>query len=569
VAIRAPKSPRRPATEHDSAHAPAPQGKSVARNALASSSPAILVALVVLLPFLGKAHTIDDVTFLLQAQHVLTDPLHPTALDMVFHGERIRLSRDLVTGPVMAYLLAPAVILGGAEWLVHALQVVLLACGAHFTAALSLRLGQDRTQAALASLFVVASPAVLAMTATAMPDVPAMVFGVTGMERLVAAQQEKGRFAAWLGALLLGMAALSRPHALLLFPCAALILTDVRTLRCGLRGILRQWTTPRVLTLGLGIAVWGAVVLLTRDPLSGATVARASFRRVEVSNVAFNLASFLLHWSVAFPLGVLWAALRGRAFFLARRTPRAFVAGFVLAMVGMYIRFGLASSLVAVLLICFSLGVVVDIVAVAWRARNERTLALVLWLLVGAATAGYVHLPAKVLVPSAPAMALLIAAQLHAARRDRRTTTIVGLTVTVSVVVAVLVIKADAALAEVGREGGSIVGAYRAHGERVWFDGGWGFQWYAMKAGATALADTGPFPHAGDVVVAGLTARLVNKDYPNKTLLYRRIYNAPGGRLFDGGAGFFENLSGPFPWAWSRSEIGRIEAWRIGQTAMP
>ena len=70
----------------------------------ASGLPAAAVALAVLLPFLGKAFTIDDVTFLLQAKHILRDPLHPTAMDMVFHGVRLRLSHELVTGPVMAYL---------------------------------------------------------------------------------------------------------------------------------------------------------------------------------------------------------------------------------------------------------------------------------------------------------------------------------------------------------------------------------------------------------------------------------------------------------------------------------
>jgi hypothetical protein len=32
-----------------------------------------------LIPFLNKAFTIDDTMFLLQAKHLLSDPLHPTA----------------------------------------------------------------------------------------------------------------------------------------------------------------------------------------------------------------------------------------------------------------------------------------------------------------------------------------------------------------------------------------------------------------------------------------------------------------------------------------------------------
>ncbi len=537
---------------------------SLSRQALASSLPAIIIALIVLLPFLGKAYTIDDVTFLLQAQHVLTDPLHPTAFDMVFHGERIRLSKDLVTGPVMAYLLIPTVLLDGAEWVTHAVQIVLLLGGAFFTAALGLRLGQSQRQAAMAAILVVVSPAVLAMTATAMPDVPAMVFAIAGIERLMAAKHEGSRVAALMGALLLGIAALTRPHALLLLPCAALLLTDLGCLRAGVRGLMHQWLTPPIVTLLLGVVFWGTVTLLTRDPLSGATVARASLRRVEAVNVAFNLASFFLHWSVGFPLGILWPVVRGRAFLNARRSLPAYLVGSVLAILGMYFRFGLWFGVLSVLLVCHGLDVLVDVTMLGWRNRDQRMVALTLWLLIGAATAGYVHLPEKILIPSAPAMALLISSQLRSPASSRRTMALLGATIAASLVLGVIIMRADAVLAAVGREGGRIVGSYRASGERVWFDGGWGYQWYAMNAGGMALADTGPFPQIGDVVVAGLTARLVDTHYPQKTLLFRRIFDTPGGRLFHEGAGFYENLSGPLPWVWGTSEIGRIQAWRIG-----
>jgi 4-amino-4-deoxy-L-arabinose transferase-like glycosyltransferase len=571
MASSAPTLPGRSATDAESHQWPNAAGGSALRQALAPSSLAILIILGILLPFLGKAYTSDDATFLLQAQQVLTDPLHPTAFDMVFHGERIRLSRDLVTGPVMAYLLVPAVMLGGAEWVAHAVEAMLLAAGGFFTVVLGLRLGQDRAQAAIAGVLVVASPAVLGMTATAMPDVPAMAFAVAGMERLVAAKQSRRNATALVGALLLGIAALSRPHALLLFPCAALLLTDVGTLRSGGRGLVRQWLTPPVVTLVIGILVWGAAVVLTRDPLSGATVTRTSLRRVEASNVAFNLASFLLHWSVAFPLGLLWPALRGRAFLNARRTIPVFVAGLLLTVLGINLRFGLGYGLVSVLLVCYGFDVLADIIAFTWRTRDERHLALVLWLLIGAVTAGYVHLPAKILIPSAPAMGLLISWQFGAATRSRRRIAIVGGTVALSLAVSVLVIRADATFAELGRVGAAVVGSYRARGERVWFDGGSGYYWYALKAGGVPLAETAPFPHAGDVVVAGPFSRFIgkNKLYPHKTLIYQRVFDAPGGRVFHEGSGFHENRVGVLPWAWGTGEFGRIEAWRIGTASLP
>src|SRR5688500_5085849 len=66
------------------------------RVGISCAAPAVLLAPCVLLPFLQKAYTNDDVTFLLQAKHVMVDPLHPTAFEMVFHGDRMRLSQELV-----------------------------------------------------------------------------------------------------------------------------------------------------------------------------------------------------------------------------------------------------------------------------------------------------------------------------------------------------------------------------------------------------------------------------------------------------------------------------------------
>ena len=46
--------------------------------------PAILIAVAALAPFHDKAFTIDDTLFLRQVEHVLSDPLHPTAFEMVW-----------------------------------------------------------------------------------------------------------------------------------------------------------------------------------------------------------------------------------------------------------------------------------------------------------------------------------------------------------------------------------------------------------------------------------------------------------------------------------------------------
>jgi hypothetical protein len=56
---------------------------------------ALILAAVVLLPFVQKAYTIDDPVFLREAQNVLNDPLHPSAFEMVWASSAIcgRVSR--------------------------------------------------------------------------------------------------------------------------------------------------------------------------------------------------------------------------------------------------------------------------------------------------------------------------------------------------------------------------------------------------------------------------------------------------------------------------------------------
>jgi hypothetical protein len=132
------------------------------------------------------------------------------------------------------------------------------------------------------------------------------------------------------------------------------------------------------------------------------------------------------------------------------------------------------------------------------------------------------------------------------------------------VVLGALVLRADGVLAEVGRQGGAMVARHVARGERVWCDGGWGFQWYAMKAGARPLAREAPWAAPGDVVVASDHGTILD-EYPYRERLERWSASAPGGRVMDAraNAGFYSNGWGYLPWAYSRDEAGHVEAWRI------
>ncbi|HXA51160.1 MAG TPA: hypothetical protein VNV86_12675, partial [Candidatus Acidoferrum sp.] len=100
------------------------------------AAPAIVLASLLLLPFLNTPFTIDDPLFLRAAQHALNDPAHPADFEQVWNaGDRLRLSQYMLGGTLPAYILAPVAALGGREWMAHLYQwlflcAFLLACTA-------------------------------------------------------------------------------------------------------------------------------------------------------------------------------------------------------------------------------------------------------------------------------------------------------------------------------------------------------------------------------------------------------------------------------------------------------
>jgi hypothetical protein len=164
-------------------------------------------------------------------------------------------------------------------------------------------------------------------------------------------------------------------------------------------------------------------------------------------------------------------------------------------------------------------------------------------------------------------MALLVVRDLDLKQR-LRTLYLVTPVVVACVLLSLLIVQADAAQAEIGRRGGQLI-AERVHGspdKKVWLDGAWGFQWYGMKAGATPMTTTPPFPQPGDLIVVGPQGKLTSKLAPHRTRLFVKDYNTRGGRVMQDGAGFHSNPAGPFPWSWGKSSRGKLEVFAVDPT---
>jgi len=522
---------------------------------------ALLLAVAVLLPFHDKAFTIDDTLFLRQAEHVLDDPLHPTAFEMVWSEipQPTRMSAIMPSGPVMAYLLVPCVLAGGQEWVCHLVPFLLFALGIGATASLALRLGLTAAEAGTAALLLAATPAALAMAGTCMPDVPAMAFGALAIERLVAWRRDRRLQQALAAAVSLAIAVLARSHLLLLWGVGAILLA-------GGFPLIRRWIgAPRRLWIPLAIApvLVVTVLLATGDPeASSVPLVGAAWKFSGFKSLVSNLIAFSAHWTFVIPFAIPWLGLHP-----VRMAKRPFVYAVALAaMIALFFRgegyrlflVGAAAGI--------GLGAVWDVLHDAWRRRDATDLALGSWLLLAAPVVVYVQMPSKYLVASAPAAAILVAKALGERSPGTRRLA-AALIVAAGALLGGLVLKADADFADLGRVAcRELIAPNIAAGRRVWFAGHWGFQWYAEKAGAWPITVTPPRPLRGDLAVSSLqTFGEIIDTVPDRKRIKSVVGARTGGRImsFNLGSGFYGNAWGYLPWAWGEEILDQYDLWQL------
>jgi hypothetical protein len=203
-----------------------------------------------------------------------------------------------------------------------------------------------------------------------------------------------------------------------------------------------------------------------------------------------------------------------------------------------------------------------DILAEALRRRDRTQLLPGLWLLLPLPVALYLHMPSKFQLAAAPAAALLVAREIsHLKRRPARW--VLVSTVALGVGLGVLILKADAVFAGLGRRAAAeLIAPYTSLGKRVWFEGHWGFQWYAEKAGGRPLSAVPPRPSAGDYLVSSWNSAAFGNLLPAKRMLIATLADdSPGGRImsFKDGTGFYSNAWGLLPWAWGSGLIDRFD----------
>jgi hypothetical protein len=517
------------------------------------AAPAIILASLLLLPFLNKPFTIDDPLFLREAQHALVDPAHPADFEQVWNaGDRQKLSQYLLGGTLPAYILTPVAALGSKEWAAHLYQWLFLCAFLLACVSVARRMGCDARQANIVALLVGSNPVTLAMSATCMPDLMAATFGVFGIDRVLLFREERRTLAGILAAVFLAAALLCRASTAPLIIVAALLLWPGSNQSRDRKGALAS--------KGAFAFLWpvAIAVLLAAVPLASLGTVGGAFQTLTgLRNVPRNTISFLAFQALTGPILIYWMLTRGR---------RAFAVVAVTIALGIALSF-LPSDNLRQYAIPASLGLCFITAFADLFLQLRHVWPLIVWLFAGLVALPYVYMSAKYLLAGIPAAAILIV--LHAARvRQQRYPLTVALLIACGWIAGALIIVGDTTLA--GSQRSAVereVPRMLKRGHQAWAGGQWAFLEYAQRAGAHPLGNQPPLPSPGDyVLISRLDYYGRFDDLPlNRDYLYSTVDRRCGVFVLNRElhAGFFSNRFGYLPFAIGCAELNRYDVFRI------
>jgi hypothetical protein len=522
--------------------------------------PGVLLVLVCLIPFLNKAYTIDDPWFLLEARQILKTPLQPMSFQICWMGNETCLLRagSLGAGTIqglMGYLLVPVIALGGSEWIAHLLQILLACVAVIGMVRLTLHLGFDRVQAAIAGLMLAAIPPFLSMASTAMPDVAGLALGLTGIERFLAWKDQRRWHQAAIASLMLGLAPYARPHLALFIPLVAVLLFTEASSQATPPPVRRVAYLCSPVVIATCILV--TMNLLTRDrgPLNEATDIL-----VGRDNIPRNLYAYGRYLAFPIPFAAVWLVMHWRKALSVVVIPSILLV--IILILSSRISLAQDWPYAAAL---YGLATVLHMICRYVRTRDRVGVLLGLWVLIPVPALIYVHFPIKYMLPVLPAIVLILIRTLSILPGQRALSTFAALILTCTGISCVL-LKADADFAEYGRRASAeLIAPHVAAGETVWYGGQWGFYWYAREAGARISKPGEPGPNPGDLLAVGLAegGNVTRDRFPNRILIASRRYDSPHGRTMGSGACLYSNGCGDALWVWNPGATNVYELWRI------
>ncbi len=514
---------------------------------------------------------IDDTAHLAIAEHILRDPVHPMS-GVVHWGERPAPIHDLNQPHLFFYALAATLALDRSLVLAHLLVSLFAGLGAISLYRLARSIDLDVRRSAWAVVAFLLGPALLP-SQNLMTDVPLVslfLVAIAGLAR-AARHDESGADGdrATLGAAFaVAAACLVKYTGLALLPVLAL---DARLSRKPKRYLA-------VLVPILALVAWsvfnlvdyGGVHILSR-PMDSAHVGGIG-ATVGVTIGRFGLFLVTLGAVVPFAAGAVPAALRSRRGRVVLAGSLAFVALGTLVGRGLA-AYGpaemrdesVATSLLRAAFAAAGIAVATHTALAARRlARSDDVRLARIASIIGAwalVTTSFVVLLSPfvavrhVLLVVPPVLLLLLADGRIPATRGA-----LALTIALGLVVAL----ADHRYAAVFEDAAPELATEAGAGHTVWYDGHWGFQYYAERAGMRAYVPGESELARGDLVVVPTTvdhSALAERDRARLDL--RETREVPGGpldlfRTVTTRLGFYSVWQG-VPWTLTLEPVERFE----------
>jgi 4-amino-4-deoxy-L-arabinose transferase-like glycosyltransferase len=527
-----------------------------------------------LLPFVHKAFHVDDTLFLYAARQILAEPLDPFGFDVNWYGSPTPMSGVTKNPPGASYWLAGfAGVFGFREAPLHIafmLPAVAVVLG---TFALARRLTPAPF---LAGLITLLSPFFLVSSTTVMSDVLMLAFWVWAVVFWERGIREGRTPFLFLAGALIALGALTKYYAAALLPLLGLYgLQKRRSLGVWIVALL----LPVAIMVGYEIAtghLYGRGLLLDATTFSQA-IKRSGLAGSRLGTVLVGLAFLGAGCAPVVPFGL--SGMRAR--WIAPAVAALVLFGLVIflsppATAGPFPWARLSGSVVAQLFIWSFVGLVVlALPAIDWlRGRSPEATILALWTLGTFVFAAFLNwtVNARTVLPVVPAAALVIARRLAplpapATRPSRgrkpshRRRVALAAGVVVSAIIAFAAAWADLRLANSARTAVTEVTEELnrwpvSRGSKIYFQGHWGFQYYAEREGMLAMRVDDPGAGAGDrVVLAGNNTCVYGVGAGSARSLSRIDVPVPSWITTMSsacGAGFYSDHFGPLPFALGR-----------------
>jgi 4-amino-4-deoxy-L-arabinose transferase-like glycosyltransferase len=527
------------------------------------------IIILLLLPFLDKAFHIDDPLFIWSAKRILTHPFDFYGFPVNWYGSEMPMSSVMKNPPFTSYYLAATSrIFGLSEWSVHLSLVLPSLLAAFGISALAANFCKNHL---LAVLTAVLTPAFLVSSTTAMSDIWLLAFCVWAMERWVVGVKSENYRIILVASLLATMAVLAKYSALFLFPLFCFyVLVNKRPWRLLITGsilpllLLSCYQLGTAQLYGNGLLFDGAQYAVDVRFRGGSLVLSKTITGLSFMGGCFLTAFFFspFVWGRR-----TWLAMSGLlcVLIIAIVQSESFLP-FLYAEKGDWRWEVWAQLLFFVLagLFCF------ELLFCEVRSPTADGLFLSAWVLSVFIFTCYLNWSVNVrsLILMIPALVLLCIRRVERVYLSvpNKNYWLLSVPLFCGAILSISVALGDMAQANSARKAAlQITQKYRT--SPLLFQGHWGFQYYMEEFGAKPLdlRDLSLVPNGAVIVLPSRNSNVYR--LPTEGFLFLeqiRIETLPPVATLDGsvGAGFYADIYGPLPFAFSSSLFDEYSVFR-------